>query len=170
MSMTQSNEVTPRKALRLWPGVVLAIVLVLAQYVVRPIAGDAEVFEIPLAMTAVFAGMLSAVAIIVWWMFFSRAPWSERLAALILMIVAVLATRLVVHESIRGGMMGMMLPVMSLPILSVALVIWAVATRHVTNAPRRVALVAAILLACGVFMLLRTDGVTGAGAPQFAWR
>ena len=168
--MPQSNEVTSRKALRLWPGVVLAIVLVLAQYVVRPIVAGAEVSEIPLALIAVFTGMLCAVGIIVWWMFFSRAPWFERLAALTLMIVAVAATRLVVHESIQGGMMGMMLPVMSFPVVSVALVIWAVATRHVANGPRRVALVAAILLACGVFTLLRTDGVTGDGAPQLAWR
>ena len=43
----------------------LAIVLVLVRYVVPPIAGDAEVFEIPIGMIAVLGGMLCAVLIVV---------------------------------------------------------------------------------------------------------
>ena len=31
-------------------------------------------------------------------------------------------------------------------------------------------MVATILLACGVFALLRTDGVTGDGLAEFSWR
>jgi hypothetical protein len=90
----------------LWPGVAFAIVLVLGRYVVPFIAPDAEIFSLPLGVIAVFAGMLSAIGIIVWWMFLSRAPWSERLGAIILMIVAVFAMRPIVHESIQGGNMG----------------------------------------------------------------
>jgi outer membrane protein assembly factor BamB len=170
MSMTKTHEPTLRKPLRLWPGVVIAIVLVLARYVVPLIAPDAEVFSLPVAMIAVLAGMLCAVAIPVWWMFFSRAPWSERLGALVLMIVAVFATRLIVHESIRGGMMGMMLVVYSIPVLSLALVVWAVATRRLAAGARRAAMVVTILLACGVFTLLRTGGMTGEGDSDLHWR
>jgi outer membrane protein assembly factor BamB len=166
---TSTDGGTSRKPLRLWPGVVLAIVLVLLRYVAPPIAGDAEVFEVPLELIAVMAGMLCAVLIVVWWLFFSRAPWVERLGAVILLIVAVLAMRPIVHDSIRGGMMGMMLPVYSIPILTLALVLWAVATRRLPDGVRRGSLVAAILLACAPFVLMRTAGLNSGGA-QFHWR
>jgi len=38
--------------------------------------------------------------------FFSRAPWPERWAAVILMIVTLVATPRILHESIRTGAMG----------------------------------------------------------------
>jgi outer membrane protein assembly factor BamB len=149
--------------------VVLAIGLVLARYLIPPIAGSAEVFEVPIGLIAVFGGMLCAVGIAIWWLLFSRAPWAERLGAVILLIVAVFAMRPIVHESIRGGMMGMMLPVYSIPILTLALVSWAVATRQFSDGARRGSLVAAILLACVPWMLLRTAGLAGDGA-EFHWR
>ena len=49
-------------------------------------------------------------------MFFSRAPWSERLGAIALMIVALVATSRIVHESIANGMMGMMLVILGVPV------------------------------------------------------
>lgn len=169
MTVTKTNGIDPRKPLRVWPGVVMAIVLVLARYVLPRIAPDAELFGAPLAIVGVLAGMLGSVAIVAWWMFFSRAPWSERVGALVLMIVAMVATKRVVHESIRGGNMGLMLLVYAPPVLSVSLVVWAVATRHLRDGARRALLVVTILLACGVFTLIRTDGVMGAGS-QITWR
>lgn len=164
MTTAQTNELTPRKPLRLWPGVVLAIVLVLGRYVVPLIAPEVELFTLPLALLGIFAGMLSALGILVWWMLFSRAPWLERLAAIILMIVAVIAIKPIVHESIRGGNMGYMLVIYSVPVLSLAIVIWAMATRRLSAGIRRVSLVAAMLLACVPFVLIRTAGVMGTGA------
>jgi outer membrane protein assembly factor BamB len=169
MTMNQTNELHPRKPLRLWPGVVLAIVVILGRYVIPTVAPDAEIFEIPLAILGVFAGMLGAIAIVVWWMFFSRAPWSERLSAVALAIIAVVAMRPMVHESIRGGMMGMMLIIYSVPVLGLAIVVWAVATHRLSTPIRRASLVAAILLACVPFVLIRTAGILGGGA-EFHWR
>jgi outer membrane protein assembly factor BamB len=100
---------------------------------------------------------------------FSRAPWPERLAAVALMILGVFATRLVVHESIRGGHMGMMLPLYSVPVLALVLVIWAGLTQRMPAAVRRATMVAAIVLACVPFTLIRTGGVRGAGS-ELHWR
>ncbi len=169
MTVNNTKEMSLRKPLRLWPGVAIAIVLVLARYVAPLVAPDAEVFSIPLAMISVLGGMGCAVAIVVWWMFFSRAAWFERLAAIVLMIVAVYATGLLVHESIRGGMMGMMLVFYSVPVLSLALVVWAAATRGLSDRSRRASLVAAMLVACTPFTLIRTAGLFGAGS-EFHWR
>src|SRR5258705_1125836 len=132
------NEATPRKPLRLWPGVAAAVLLLLVRFSLPFIVADGGGFAV---LGAVVAGLL----IVVWWMFFSRAPWAERLGAVVLMIVPGFAARFIVHASIRGGMMGMMLPLyLAVPGLGLALVAWAVATRHLAPGPRRAALVATI--------------------------
>ena len=65
--------------------------------------------------------------------------------------------------------MGMMFLLNAIPFVSLALVAWAVATRRLSIGLRLATLAAAMLAACGVWTLLRTDGVIGAGS-QFAWR
>jgi outer membrane protein assembly factor BamB len=118
---------------------------------------------------AILGGLLCALAIVVWWAFFSRAPMLERWGAVVLTIVALLATSRIIHVSIATGMMGMMFPIYAIPFVSLALGVWAVASRRLSDRPRRATMVATILLACGVFALLRTNGVSGAGS-DLAWR
>ena len=104
MIATETAPAVAPPPLRLWPGVVL----VALQWVLR--------FVLPLAVPSAFIiGMLGSLGcglgVVIWWLFFSRAPWIERLGAIVLMVAAVAATLRVVHPSIAGGMMGMMLPV-----------------------------------------------------------
>ena len=164
MSLQTIDALTSRKPLRLWPGVVLALLLLLARFALPVVWPDGAIFGV---LGAVVSGLL----IVLWWLFFSRAPWSERLGALVLMVAGGLATPYILHESIARGMMGQMFPIyLGVPFLSLALVVWAVATRQVGWKLRRVALVATVLLACGAFALVRTDGITGQGIAQMKWR
>lgn len=163
MTSPQTDEPAPRKPLRLWPGVVAVVLQSLAWFVVPVVAPDAFLF-------AVLGGLLGGLVIIVWWVFFSRAAWLERVGVLVLMVVALAGTSRVVHPSIATGMMGMMLVIYAIPVLSLALVVWVVATRRLSDGLRRTTMVAAILVACGVFTLLRTGGVAGAGAADIDWR
>jgi outer membrane protein assembly factor BamB len=101
--------------------------------------------------------------------FFSRAPWLERIGAIFLMVAAVIVTKLVVHESIAGASMGLMLYLFSIPFLCLALVAWAVVTRRLSDGARRAALVGTMVLACAPWTLLRTSGV-GSDGFQFHWR
>ena len=165
MTIAQTGEGTPRKPLRLWPGVTIAILVSLARFAL-PI-----VVPVPEAMMyAVLSGFFGGLAVIVWWLFFSRAPWVERVGALILMVVALYATSHVVHMSIAGGMMGMMLYIFAIPVLSIALVVWAVASRRLSAGPRRAWMVVSMLLACGVFTVIRTGGLSASGDSDFHWR
>src|SRR2546423_7124062 len=115
MTIEKTDEPTARKPLRLWPGVVAAILLCVMRFLIPIALPEATVFGL-------IGSALGALAIVVWWVFFSRAPWSERLGALVLMIVALVATSRLVHESIAGGGMGMLLYVYAIPVLSLALV------------------------------------------------
>jgi outer membrane protein assembly factor BamB len=151
-----------RKPFRLWPGVVLVIVQWLLWFVLPVVASDA-------GLIGMAGGAIAGLAIVLWWMFFSRAPWSERVGAIVLAIVAVIATKRVVHESIAGAGMGRLLYVSSVPFLCLAVVAWAVATRHLTDGIRRASLVAAILLACAPWTLLRTGGVGSRSDWHWRW-
>src|SRR5262245_12835691 len=166
MAPAQTGERLSRKPLRLWPGVALAAALVLTRYVLPPLIPDATLFSLPLGMIAVIAGMVCALAIAAWWMLFSRAPLAERFGAIILIAVALFATSWLVHESIAGGMQGMMLPMYAIPVATLALVGWAVVSQRLAAAPRRALMVVTILLVCGVFTVMRTEGISGSGGAQ----
>jgi len=75
------------------------------------------------------------------------------------MIVALAATPHILHESIATGMEGVTFPLFAIPVLSLAFVVWAVASRRLAERPRRATMVATILLACGVWALVRSDGI-----------
>ena len=151
------------RPLRLWPGVVAVGLQWLLRFGTPIVAPEAQLF-------ALIAGLLGAAAIVVWWLFFSRARWSERLGAIVVMIVAIVAIRPLTHESIQDGMMGMMFAIYAIPpTLSLAFVSWAVVSPRLAKGPRRSAMVAAILIGCGVWTLVRTDGIHGGGS-DLAWR
>lgn len=155
----------PQKALRLWP----AIVIVILQWLIR--FGLPWVIPSDMAIqVGIFGGLIGGFVLIIWWAFFSRARWFERLGAIGLMILALICTQQFIDVSIRTANMGMMFTIFSIPVLSLAFVVWAVATRNLSSGIRRVTMVAAILLATGFWVLLRTDGMDGSAHQDLVWR
>lgn len=160
---SQTTQPTPQKPLRLWPGVVAVALQWLLWFIVPVVIPRA-------AMIGIIGGVMCALAVFVWWMFFSRARWLERIGAIVFMVIVVAATKRIVHPSIAGGMMGMMLPVYATPVLSMALVASAALGRNFSTWPRRGLMAAAIVLACLVFTLLRTGGITAEADSDLHWR
>lgn len=163
MAAAPADKPMLKKPLRLWPGVVVAVLLGLVRFVVPSVLPEAGVF-------CVLGGLTGALAVVLWWLFLSRAAWAERVGAIVLMASALFATSRMVHKSIATGMMGMMFLLYAIPILSLAFVAWAVATRRLSDRLRRASMAITILLACGVFTLLRTGGIAGSGGSDFKWR
>jgi outer membrane protein assembly factor BamB len=159
----EREDSTPRKPLRLWPGV-LAVVLQWLLMFGLPIVAPEQ------GGMAIIAGIVGGMLVMLWWLFFSRAVWSERLGAMVLMVIAVATTSRLVHESIANGMMGFMVFIYAVPVLSLALVAWALASRSFSSGRRRASMVAAILIACGALTLVRTNGLTGSADSDFEWR
>jgi len=154
---------TQQKLLRVWPGVVIVIL----QWFVR---FGIPVFRPEAIAYSVFGGLFFGLLILVWWIFFSRAPWFDRWFAVVLMIAALAATSQIIHRSIATAMVGLMFAVYSIPVLSLAFVVWAVASRSLSDIPRRATMIATTLLASGFWMFLRTDGMDGEAHHDFAWR
>jgi outer membrane protein assembly factor BamB/uncharacterized membrane protein YhaH (DUF805 family) len=147
----------------LWPGVAIAILQLLAIFVV-------PIFVTKFGPIAILGGFVGGLLVIIWWLFFSRAPWVERIGVLLLMVIAVFATKRIVHASIAGGMMGMMIVALSVPTLTVLLVAAAVVSRRLSDGARRAVIIGAILLGCVGFILIRTGGITGDAAMDIHWR
>jgi outer membrane protein assembly factor BamB len=159
MNIDPISNPPSKKPLRLWPGVV-AVVLQWLAWFVFPAVFPA------IAIYGLLFGVFAAVVIVLWWLFFSRAPWLDRVG-IVVMPVAVVAIRPIVHVSIANGALIILL---SIPLLSLALVAWAVAARRFSGGVRLATLVASMFLACGVLTLIRTSGVTGGAHLDLHWR
>jgi outer membrane protein assembly factor BamB len=162
MTIPHAGEATSRKPLRLWPGVAAAALLFLVRFVAPMVSPDAMLY-------GVIGGILGGLVIVLWWLFLSRAPWLDRLGAVALMIVGLFAARRIIDVSIATGMMGFMFFIYAVPILSLAFVVSAVASRRLSDGARRATMAATILLACAGWSLLRTNGISGTGS-ELAWR
>lgn len=158
------NPVMPKSVpLRLWP----AIAIVVLQWVLR--------FGAPLvdpngSLIGLLGGIVGGIALLVWWMFFSRASWAERGIGVALLFAVPAVVQPFLHDSVRTGMMGLLYSIYLIPVLSLAFVAWAVASRRIGMAPRLAVLAVVVAAVSSSWLLLRTDGITSAGSESFQWR
>jgi len=157
------------KPLRLWPGVALVVFQWFAAYLVPWLFPETEIAGLPLGMLGLFASIAAGLGVLIWWLFFSRAQWAERLAGLAFIIIAVIATRAIAHASIQGAGMGFLLYLGTVPTWSLALVIGAVWMSRLAGAGRMLALATTIVVVMAPWALLRTAGVTASGS-EYHWR
>jgi outer membrane protein assembly factor BamB len=122
-----------------------------------------------LGLVGAIGGLGAGVLILGWWLFFSRAPWADRLGALVVMVLAYFAVLPFVHESISGAFMGHMMQIYPVPPFCAALVLVTVLANGRSQRQRRALTTAAIFVAAFAFTLLRTDGVLGISS-QIHWR
>ncbi|MBL8241901.1 MAG: PQQ-binding-like beta-propeller repeat protein [Bryobacterales bacterium] len=151
------------RPLRLWPGVAIITV----QWLLR--------FVLPVLMPeAMVAGILGALAggllVVLWWAFLSRARVAERIGAMALMAAGFASAWRGVDVSLATGAQGMLYPLLAVPVVSLAFVAWAVATRNVTGPWRWVTMAAAIFASTGVWTLVRTGGLSGNFDNDLSWR
>jgi outer membrane protein assembly factor BamB len=152
-----------RRPLRIWPGVVIVALQWLVRFGVPAI--DPEL--LPLAL---LSEMVGALGVLVWWAFFSRIPHPERWGGIALIVLAMLVTPRLVHESVATGMMGALFVVYAIPTLCLALVLWALLARNLAVGSRRAALALAIVAGVGVWALFKTGGFTSDLDQDWSWR
>src|ERR1043166_5536117 len=160
MTTDQSGAI-PQKPLRLWPGIVAVVIQWIFRLVVKAAVPGIKGFGY-----AVMGSLALAIVLVIWWAFFSRARRWERFGALALIVAAFGVTWLLKHDS-------MWLPWLfayAIPILSLAFVVWAVATSRLSNRVRHATMGATILIACFGWLLVRQDGINGDHVATFGWR
>lgn len=162
LKQEKTGEFSRRKPLRLWPGVLIVALQWLIWFSIPIILPEFLIYR-------VFAGLTGWLAVVVWWGFFSRAIWFERWGAVVLMIAALFVTSLFIHESIAVLGQGMMFFI-AIPFLSLAFVVVTIITCRLPDMVRRTIMAAAILLSCGVWIMVRSDGISGNFTPLLTWR
>src|SRR5688572_4640058 len=161
MTTTQTGDDAPRNLLRVWPAIAIVVLQWLFRFGVKELFPGIQGFGY-----AVMGTLALTAVLIIWWVLFSRARWLERIGTLALIAAGVGATWLLKHDS-------MWLPWLfayAIPVLCLAFVIWAVATRRLPNKIRYATMVATVFIACGAWLLLRQDGINGDHNAEFGWR
>ena len=166
-----SKHTSSPSSLRLWPGIALAVFSLLARFALPVAMPDTPIFGLDAGLAGLLGSVLGTLGIILWWLFFSRAPWAERLAALVVTALGISVTTAIAHPSIIGAGQGFLIYLMVIQLVSLALVLWAVGSREWPAGVRRVSMAATILLACGLSAIIRTDGISSSllGA-DYHWR
>ena len=156
---------SPQKPLRLLPGVIIVSLQLFVRFVIpNVVPGDNTL------IAGVFGGILGGFAVAIWWVFFSRAPRIERWGAIVLILATMFGTSKMLDNSIATANMGLMFVIFSVPFISLALVIWAVASRNLSAVPRRVTMILTIVLSTGMWIFLRTDGMDAELHHEIKWR
>src|SRR5215468_9318420 len=159
--MATASVAIPRKPLRLWPGVVAVVLQWLARFGIKAVVPGFHGFAL-----GAQGGIIGAIVVVLWWAFFSRARWFDRLGALALMVAALGAAWQLKHET----MGPFWLFAYAIPVLCLAFVGGLVASRGLADGPRRLTMFATIVLACALWTLVRTEGINGDHAATFGWR
>jgi len=147
--------------LRLWPGVVIAVLTWLVTF-----GGGLLVPATPLHFFTMMGGPIGGLLLIfLWWIFASRAPKWDRLLAVVLTVAFLAGAFVLAHPSAKMAVF-----IYGLPAAVAAFVVWAIVARRLAAAPRLAALAALLLVACGVWTVVRAEGVDGDMGFLFAWR
>lgn len=151
------------RSINILPGIIIVAVQLAIRFLLPLIEPD-------MLMLSMMSGPLGAVALIVWWCFFSRAPVIERIIAPIAAIASLVLVSFFVDISIATANMGLMLIFFSTPFMSLAFVTWAVIGSRMDAIPRRILLAAAVCAASLPWLFLRTDGMDGSANQFINWR
>ncbi|RBP45865.1 outer membrane protein assembly factor BamB [Roseimicrobium gellanilyticum] len=141
------------KPLRVWPALILVVVIVLCRYVPPFIEGaSSQYWYVP-----VFFPLLGSVLILIWWLAASRARWFERLIGLFGFLVAGAVIVLLSHPSMRG----MISTYLTVPLGMVGLGVGALLYRSRPPKQRVTGVLACSALAMSLTLLLQSLGITG---------
>jgi outer membrane protein assembly factor BamB len=160
-----SEQKTDVKPIRLLPGIIIVGLTLLIRFGIPIVVPNAIATSMAMMM-----GPLGAIAIMVWWGFFSRAPKGDRWLGVLMMFGALALIFPLMHVSIRTGMMGLMYPMYAFITLLSAFILWAVFAKNLPAKLRRLWLVVALVLSCAVWTLVQSTGIGGGGGAMFSWR
>ena len=148
--------------LRLWPAVVITVLMLAALYIPPLLQFDNPLIAF---MAQFYAPMAATLALGIWWLFFSRVSWLEGFAILGFAIAVYVGTFFVADKS-----MGMPLLLTALPRIILVGVSWLIMSMILPWPTRRIGLLVAIVCTCGYFTLFRFEGVTGEFASKMSYR
>lgn len=121
-------------------------------------------------IVGVLGSMALGIIFMLWWLFFSRVRWAERIGGILLMGLAFFVGSVFLHESIASAMMGIMFPVFAIPGLCLAFILWVVFCRRHSESPKWASMAIALFLSTGIWSFVKTAGFSSDMDHDFSWR
>jgi outer membrane protein assembly factor BamB len=164
-SVGESEPVTKNAqataSLRWWP----AVMLLLTMLVFRLIPRMFESPSLPVMMIGFMGPAAAGVLILAWWCFASRATGKEKLLGMIGFLVLAGAAFSLIHFSMVG--FGLIIMVLPTGLAAFAIGLIALARKPHLRVPVALLLT---LFGFGYWDLVQSEGVTGSFEPQLLWR
>jgi outer membrane protein assembly factor BamB len=154
----------PRPPIRLWPAFVIAGLGVVVFALLTNLLATSE-SNPTLMYVGFFTPIATGLLLGLWWLFASRARWSQRLLLLLLFIALTIGTSLVLDPNLVFAYI-----MFAIPLAAIATLLWWAATPWLALSPRRIGLVAVLVASFAIWLVVRSDGATGYALPTFAWR
>jgi outer membrane protein assembly factor BamB len=160
---------------RVWPGVVIVALYwaILKGPGWLMANGWLELKPDIVFMVMGFGSMILAVLFAIWWLFFSRVRWTERLFGLLACAVIGAIAHRYFHPKLQGTGLDQALFTISfyvLPVVTTGWVLWLLIARSLSRPIRLAGLFVVFLLTWGYFTAVRLEGVTGGFSPEFSFK
>lgn len=150
------------KPLRSWPPILFLIGMLVTRFLTQVI----EVNSTLMLMVVIFGPMVFGGLILLWWLFASRATVKERIVGTVVVVLAAIATMLLIDPSMKGpAVMSITVP-MGLGLFGLA----AILVSKMLSFKRTVIIVACSVIGFGFSTLVRSDGMWGHYEMDLAWR
>lgn len=154
-------SISPPQVLRVWPGLLIVAVQLAVIFIPSWIApGTLAAF-----LCMFYAPLVGAGLLLVWWVFFSRAQWTDR----ILIPVAAIGLGLIAVK-IADKSMPFGLLMYGIPTICAIWAAWLAASGGLSLSMRRAGLLVLFVAAWGYFCTIRLDGIEGNMASEISWR
>lgn len=161
MDDSSTTESTRFRRLRIWIPLLLVPLMIVARYFPTWFP------EIPMVwMVGAFVPGLLGILILVWWLTFSRARWTERLVGLLGVIAAIATAAFFVDPT----MLGPPIIVLTVPTTIAAFAVTLIVLSGVLSFRRTLLAIVASFLVAGFSTLLTNDGARGDFSFGFDWR
>ncbi len=159
---TINSLAAPARTLRLWPGVVAVILLWACNLIPGWIDPGSETHM----MFMMFGGSAAQLMFLVWWLFFSRVSWTDRILVLGGCIAMGIAAYFIFDKSYKGMTFVMFVPATVMTVW----VGWLVLSQVMSWPTRRAGLMLVLFATFAVYALLRMDGVDGFFSQTISFR
>jgi outer membrane protein assembly factor BamB len=162
-SSSETSVSSPKfRPLRIWPALVLVVLMVLARFGPAYLEGGYSNYW----MISVFGPLLCCVLMLIWWLASSRATWKERVFGFVGLIAGLAVTVALVHPTMRG-------PGTTYLTAPMGFLLFGLSAAWLAKRPPATRTGLSVLLAFAGFgfsMLLRNEGMTGEYTMDTYWR
>jgi outer membrane protein assembly factor BamB len=161
MDDPSATDSKPYRRLRNWIPLLLVPLMIVARFF------SGWFPEIPMVwMVGAFVPGLLAILILVWWLVFSRARWTERLVGFAGVVAAIVTAALLMDATMQGPPVI----VLTVPTTIAAFALTLILTSGILSFRRTLLAIVASFAVAGFSTLLTNDGARGDFSFGFDWR